>query len=121
VIEALERPLQHMQLKRLEADRYPYSLRILVLRDILAKFGGRRGKDGDCVADLGLAVFDRSSPLDNQLSRRHSHLSRSILFCRIVVIGLTLALAACADFKKDFLCRPDGHCLNATAGHTPTQ
>ena len=34
---------------RLEADRYPYSPRIRVLRDILAKFGGRRGKDGDRV------------------------------------------------------------------------
>jgi len=54
------------------------------------------------------------------LSRRHSRLSRSILFCRIVVIGLTLALPACTDFKKDFLCRPDGHWVNAQAGHTPT-
>jgi hypothetical protein len=51
----------------------------------------------------------------------HSRLSRSILFCRIVVIGLTLALPACTDFKKDFLCRPDGHCVNAQAGHTPTE
>ena len=48
-------------------------------------------------------------------------LSRSILFCRIVVIGVTLALAACTDFKKDFLCRPDGICVNARAGHTATQ
>ena len=48
-------------------------------------------------------------------------LSRSILFCRIVVIGLTMALSACADFKKNFLCRPDGHCVNAHAGHTPTE
>jgi len=51
----------------------------------------------------------------------HSRLSRSMLFCRIVVIGLTLALSACApdfDFKKDFLCRPDGHCVNASPGHT---
>jgi hypothetical protein len=55
------------------------------------------------------------------LSRRHSRLSRSILFCRILVIGLTLALPACTDFKKDFLCRPDGHCVNAQPFHTPTQ
>jgi hypothetical protein len=34
------------------------------------------------------------------------------------VLGLVLALAACTDFKKDFLCRPDGHCVNAVAGHT---
>ena len=51
----------------------------------------------------------------------HSRLSRSMLFCRIVVIGLMLALSACApdfDFKRDFLCRPDGHCVNASPGHT---
>lgn len=35
-----------------------------------------------------------------------------------IVLGLALMLPACADFKKDFLCRPDGHCVNATAGHT---
>ena len=37
-----------------------------------------------------------------------------------IVLGLVLMLPACAnfDFKKDFLCRPDGHCVNATAGHT---
>jgi hypothetical protein len=63
----------------------------------------------------------RAAVSPRQLSRRHSHLSRSILFCRIVVISLTLALPGCTDFKKDFLCRPDGHCVNAIAGHTPTQ
>jgi hypothetical protein len=45
-------------------------------------------------------------------------LRRLILFCRIVVIGVTLALPACTDFKKDFLCRPDGICVNASPGHT---
>ena len=35
-----------------------------------------------------------------------------------IVAGLVLMLTACADFKKDFLCRPDGHCVNARAGHT---
>jgi len=35
-----------------------------------------------------------------------------------IVVGLVLMLTACADFKKDFLCRPDGHCVNASAGHT---
>jgi hypothetical protein len=35
-----------------------------------------------------------------------------------IVLGLVLALAACTDFKKDFLCRPDGHCVDAVAGHT---
>jgi hypothetical protein len=54
-------------------------------------------------------------------SRPRAPRSCSILFCGIVVIGLTLALAACTDFKKDFLCRPDGHCVNAHAGHTPTE
>src|SRR5262249_18585289 len=54
-------------------------------------------------------------------SRRHSRLILLSLFCRIVAIGVTLALPACTDFKKDFLCRPDGHCVDARAGHTPTQ
>jgi hypothetical protein len=40
------------------------------------------------------------------------------LLCRIVAIGLTLALPACADFKKDFLCRPNGICPNVQSGHT---
>jgi len=35
-----------------------------------------------------------------------------------IVPGLVLMLPACADFKKDFLCRPNGICVNATAGHT---
>ena len=33
-----------------------------------------------------------------------------------IVVGLLLALPACADFKKDFLCRPSGHCVNAPDG-----
>jgi hypothetical protein len=36
------------------------------------------------------------------MSCKHSHLSRSILFCRIVVIGLTLALLA-RRLKEGFL------------------
>jgi hypothetical protein len=35
-----------------------------------------------------------------------------------IVAILVLILSACADFKKDFLCRPDGHCVNA--GRMPT-
>jgi hypothetical protein len=35
-----------------------------------------------------------------------------------IVALLVLMLSACADFKKDFLCRPDGHCINA--GRAPT-
>jgi hypothetical protein len=33
-----------------------------------------------------------------------------------IVVGLVLALPACTDFKKDFLCRPAGHCVNAPDG-----
>jgi hypothetical protein len=33
-----------------------------------------------------------------------------------IVMGLVLALVACTDFKKDFLCRPAGHCVNAPDG-----
>ena len=35
-----------------------------------------------------------------------------------IVVGLVLALPACTDFKKDFLCRPDGHCVDAADGGT---
>jgi len=43
-----------------------------------------------------------------------------IVLCRVVV-GSFLILTACTDFqdfKKNFLCRPDGHCVNASSGHT---
>ena len=33
-----------------------------------------------------------------------------------IAVGLLLTLPACADFKKDFLCRPSGHCVNAPDG-----
>jgi len=33
-----------------------------------------------------------------------------------IVAGLLLALPACTDFKKDFLCRPAGHCVDAPDG-----
>jgi hypothetical protein len=33
-----------------------------------------------------------------------------------IVVGLVLALSACTDFKKDFLCRPAGHCVDAPDG-----
>ena len=32
------------------------------------------------------------------------------------VAGLFLTLTACTDFKKDFLCRPQGICVNAPDG-----
>ena len=35
-----------------------------------------------------------------------------------LVVGLVLALTACTDFKKDFLCRPAGHCVDAADGGT---
>ena len=33
-----------------------------------------------------------------------------------IVVVLALALPACTDIKKDFLCRPEGHCVNAPDG-----
>ena len=39
-----------------------------------------------------------------------------ILLYRIVAVGLVLALPACTDIKKDFLCRPEGHCVDAPDG-----
>jgi len=42
------------------------------------------------------------------------------VWCKItlygIVVGLALALSGCGDFKKDFLCRPEGHCVNAPDG-----
>ena len=35
-----------------------------------------------------------------------------------IVMGLVLTLPACTDFKKDFLCRPEGHCVDAADGGT---
>ena len=35
-----------------------------------------------------------------------------------IVVGLVLMLPGCGDFKKDFLCRPAGHCVNAPDGGT---
>jgi hypothetical protein len=35
-----------------------------------------------------------------------------------IVLGLALALPACTDFKKDFLYRPAGHCLDAADNGT---
>jgi len=42
-------------------------------------------------------------------------LCRKILLYGIVV---GLGLTACTDFKKDFLCRPAGHCVDAADGGT---
>src|SRR5262249_1525715 len=43
---------------------------------------------------------------------------RNVVLCGIV-LGLVLALGACGtDFKKDFLCRPAGHCVDAADGGT---
>jgi hypothetical protein len=33
-----------------------------------------------------------------------------------IFIGLALTLAGCGDLKKDFLCRPEGICVNAADG-----
>jgi hypothetical protein len=44
-------------------------------------------------------------------------MSRAIAVYGILAV-LAPILPGCADFKKDFLCRPDGHCVNA--GRAPT-
>jgi hypothetical protein len=33
-----------------------------------------------------------------------------------IAVALVLMLTTCEDFKKDFLCRPEGHCVNAPDG-----
>jgi hypothetical protein len=40
---------------------------------------------------------------------------RAIVLYRVVV-GLILTISAGTEFKKDFLCRPDGHGVNAPDG-----
>ena len=51
------------------------------------------------------------------MSRKMKPVCRKIVFYGIVA-GLVLALPACTDFKKDFLCRPAGHCVDAADGGT---
>jgi hypothetical protein len=58
-----------------------------------------------------------SSRLPVKMLRRARAMYRAISVFGIVAL-LVLMLPACADFKKDFLCRPDGHCVNA--GRAPT-
>ena len=82
----------------IDTDRYPLSPRVRALKDILVKFSEIGG-------------------LDPELARR-LHQPAPV---GLVVMGLMLSLSACApdfDFKRDFLCRPDGHCVNASSGHT---
>jgi hypothetical protein len=38
-----------------------------------------------------------------------------------LVVGLVLTLSACGDVMKDFLCRPDGHCVNAPDRNTNSE
>ena len=38
------------------------------------------------------------------------------LFYRIVFVGVILTSRSAQTFKKDFLCRPAGHCVNAADG-----
>ena len=40
---------------------------------------------------------------------------RNIVLYRVLV-GLILTISACADLKKDFLCRAEGHCVDAPDG-----
>jgi hypothetical protein len=49
------------------------------------------------------------------MSGRIKPLCRKIVLYAIVI---GLGLAACTDFKKDFLCRPAGQCVNAPDGGT---
>ena len=54
------------------------------------------------------------------MSERTKWVSRITVLYGIVV-GLALALPACTDFKKDFLCRPTGHCVDAPDGGTGSE
>jgi hypothetical protein len=38
-----------------------------------------------------------------------------------LVVGLVLTLSACSDFVKNFLCYPDGHCVDAPDRNTNTE
>jgi hypothetical protein len=33
-----------------------------------------------------------------------------------IFVGLALTFLACTDLEKNFLCRPDGHCIRAPDG-----
>jgi hypothetical protein len=65
---------------------------------------------------VGLDVGGVVMTLGRRLAAdRVARYRNNIVLYRIVV-ALVLTLTACEDFKKNFLCRPDGHCVNAPDG-----
>jgi hypothetical protein len=62
-----------------------------------------------------VAVLDARPRRGRLMSGKMKLLCRKIVLYGIVV---GLGLTACTDFKKDFLCRPEGHCVNAADGGT---
>jgi hypothetical protein len=58
-----------------------------------------------------VVTLGRRLPVADHVAR---YLKNSALYG--IAIALVLTLTACGDFKKDFLCRPDGHCVNAPDG-----
>jgi len=66
---------------------------------------------------LIIACLDARPRTNRLMSGTMKPKCRKIVLCGIV-LGLVLALPACTDFKKDFLCRPAGHCVDARDGGT---
>ena len=71
---------------------------------------------GDIPFERRYADVDKARPRRGEpMPERMKPVWRKILLYPIFV-GLALTLSACTDFKKDFLCRPEGHCVNAPDG-----
>ena len=73
--------------------------------------------------DAGEICFGmRYANADNPRSRRGEPMLEHmrLVWCKILLypifVGLALTLPACTDLKKNFLCRPEGHCVNAPDG-----
>jgi hypothetical protein len=73
---------------------------------------GRGTAGGEPARTLGYLVFGQGARM---MARGASY---RVVGIPGIVAALVVILAACTDFKKDFLCRPEGHCVNAPDGGT---
>jgi hypothetical protein len=68
-----------------------------------------------------LIAFRRCGERGKLMSRRKKPIRREIVLYGLLV-GLGLTLSGCGgDFVKDFLCRPDGHCVDAPDRNTNSE
>jgi hypothetical protein len=80
---------------------------------------------GKIVNGVGDALRHRidflHAPVPTAQMLRRARLVRRAIGGYGIVAVLVLILPACTDFKKDFLCRPEGHCVDAPDGGTGSE